>query len=163
MARIGLGRAVGAGLAGGAAGTTALNAVTYLDMAWRGRPASSAPEEVVEKTADRLGVGIPGDGNRHDNRLTGLGALSGIAAGVGVGVALASLRAVGIKPGLLVSAVLAGAGAMLASDGALAATKVSDPRTWSRTDWLSDIIPHAVYGLVTALVVGSVARGQRER
>lgn len=34
------------GLAAGAAGTTALNAVTYLDMALRGRPASTTPEEI---------------------------------------------------------------------------------------------------------------------
>jgi hypothetical protein len=31
------------GAAAGAAGTTALNAVTYLDMVVRGRPASDAP------------------------------------------------------------------------------------------------------------------------
>jgi hypothetical protein len=35
------------GVAAGAAGTTALNAVTYLDMVLRGRGASSTPEESV--------------------------------------------------------------------------------------------------------------------
>ena len=35
------------GAAAGAAGTTALNVVTYLDMAVRGRPASSTPERTV--------------------------------------------------------------------------------------------------------------------
>ncbi|MCP9968874.1 hypothetical protein LUX57_29935 [Actinomadura madurae] len=40
------------GLAAGAAGTTALNLVTYLDMAVRGRPASSTPEQSVERLAD---------------------------------------------------------------------------------------------------------------
>ena len=53
-------RTVFAGMAGGAAGTTALNAVTYLDMLTRGRPSSDVPEQVVEKIADRAGVDIPG-------------------------------------------------------------------------------------------------------
>ncbi|MGI8900330.1 MAG: hypothetical protein ACR2HA_05280 [Nocardioides sp.] len=38
-----VGRSVLAGVAAGAAGTTALNAVTYLDMAIRGRGTSSTP------------------------------------------------------------------------------------------------------------------------
>ena len=36
------------GAAAGAAGTTALNAVTYLDMTVRGRGTSSTPEQTVE-------------------------------------------------------------------------------------------------------------------
>jgi hypothetical protein len=35
-------RAIGWGLVAGAAGTTALNAITYLDMAIRGRPPATA-------------------------------------------------------------------------------------------------------------------------
>ena len=38
-----LGTRLLAGIAAGAAGTTALNATTYLDMALRGRPASRTP------------------------------------------------------------------------------------------------------------------------
>jgi hypothetical protein len=38
---------------------------------------------------------------------------------------------------------------MAATDGSMAALKISDPRTWSRTDWLSDLVPHLVYGTVT--------------
>ena len=49
------------GAAAGAAGTAALNAVTYLDMAIRGRPSSSTPEQVVETIADKAHVSIPGD------------------------------------------------------------------------------------------------------
>ncbi len=37
------------GAAAGAAGATALNALTYVDMAVRGRPASSTPETTVER------------------------------------------------------------------------------------------------------------------
>ena len=51
-----------AGAAAGAAGTTALNAATYVDMALRGRPASSTPERSVEAITDRAGLSVPGDG-----------------------------------------------------------------------------------------------------
>src|SRR3954452_7088049 len=70
------------GAAAGAAGTTALNAVTYLDMAWRGRPASSTPEDTVEKLAHTAGVEVPGDDETRSNRLAGLGPLTGPATGL---------------------------------------------------------------------------------
>jgi hypothetical protein len=35
----------------------------------------------------------------------------------------------------------------------MAALGVSDPTTWSATDWISDVVPHLVYGLVTAAVI----------
>lgn len=51
------------GLIAGAAGTSALNAATYMDMAIRGRPASNTPEESVQRLADTarvdLGAAIP--------------------------------------------------------------------------------------------------------
>ncbi|HEV7623003.1 MAG TPA: hypothetical protein VGO26_02625 [Amnibacterium sp.] len=40
------------GSAAGADGTTALNAVAYLDMVLRARPASSTPETSVERLAE---------------------------------------------------------------------------------------------------------------
>jgi hypothetical protein len=43
------------GAMAGLAGTTALNAATYVDMVWRGRPASSTPEQVIEELAKRSG------------------------------------------------------------------------------------------------------------
>lgn len=46
------------GAAAGAAGTTALNAVTYLDMAWRGRSSSTTPQQAVEELANRAGQPI---------------------------------------------------------------------------------------------------------
>jgi hypothetical protein len=45
-------RAIGWGLVAGAAGTTALNAITYLDMAIRGRPASDTPERTIERLSE---------------------------------------------------------------------------------------------------------------
>ena len=46
------------GAAAGAAGTTALNTMTYLDMVWRARPASSTPETTVKKMAELTRVPV---------------------------------------------------------------------------------------------------------
>jgi len=85
-----------AGAAAGAAGTTALNAITYLDMAVRGRGSSGTPEQTVDTLAGAVGVDIPGDEETRGNRLTGLGALSGIVTGVSMGAMLGALRSVGL-------------------------------------------------------------------
>src|SRR3712207_2114417 len=83
------------GAAAGAAASTALNAVTYVDMAVRGRGASSTPETTVERLAEKAHVAIPGEGDVRDNRLQGLGPLVGLVAGVGVGVVVGLVRAAG--------------------------------------------------------------------
>lgn len=142
-----------AGVAAGAAGTTALNAVTYLDMAVRGRPTSSAPEDTVEALAEKSGLSIPGDEDTRPNRVAGLGPLTGLLAGVGVGAALGVARAAGWRPGPLVTGLVATAGALVGSNGPMTVLGVSDPRTWAAKDWLSDVIPHLAYGVVTASVV----------
>lgn len=141
------------GLAAGAAGTTALNTVTYLDMTFRARPSSSTPQDTADALAETMGVHIPGDDKTRANRLAGLGPLLGIAAGAGVGAVFGVARALGFRPPLLVGALLAGAGAMAATDLPMAALGVSDPRTWAAQDWLSDAVPHAVYGLVVCAVL----------
>jgi hypothetical protein len=143
-------RAILAGAAAGAAGTTALNAATYLDMSARGRPASSVPEDTVETLAERAGHPVPGDEETKPNRLSGLGALSGIATGVGIGAAIGLLRAAGLpKLPAPLAAVLVGTAAMAATDSSMAALHLSDPREWSASDWLSDGLPHLAYGVVT--------------
>src|SRR3954467_5263336 len=83
------------GAAAGAAATAALNAVTYLDMAVRGRGTSSTPEQSVEKLAETAHVDIPGDEEHRQSRVQGLGPLTGLVAGVGVGVAAGVARATG--------------------------------------------------------------------
>jgi hypothetical protein len=35
---------------------------------------------------------------------------------------------------------------MLATDAASTALGTTDPRSWSASDWVSDIAPHLVYG-----------------
>ena len=84
------------GAAAGAAGTTALNAVTYLDMTFRGRGTSSTPEQTVEALADKVHVQIPGDEEKRSNRVQGLGPLTGLVAGIGVGVLAGLARAAGL-------------------------------------------------------------------
>ncbi len=38
---------------------------------------------------------------------------------------------------------------MAASDVPLVMLKASDPKTWGVSGWLSDLIPHLIYGFVT--------------
>lgn len=146
------------GAAAGAAGTTALNVVTYLDMVVRGRGASSVPEHSVEVLAAKAGVSIPGDADRHANRLTGLGALSGLLVGIGIGAAVGMARGLGWRPGTLPAAAIVGLGAMAVVDGPIVVLGISDPRTWAAVDWAADVIPHLVYGAVTAAVAQGLDR-----
>jgi hypothetical protein len=146
------------GAAAGAAGTTALNAVTYLDMAVRGRPASHTPENTVNKLASVAHASIPGDGDARDNRVAGLGPLTGLAAGVGVGALLGLAGSAGWRPGMVVSTVGTTVGALVASNGPMTLLGVTDPRTWSVIDWVSDLVPHVAYGAVTAAVLRELDR-----
>ena len=138
------------GAAAGAAGTAALNAATYADMTWRARPASQTPEQTVEKLAEAADVQVPGQGDARSKRLSALGALSGIVTGVGVGALYGGARALGLRPPIWLGAVLTAAGALAGSNGPMAILGVTDPRSWSTTDWLSDVVPHLAYGVVTA-------------
>jgi len=155
---MGIGRGVLAGAAAGAAGTTALNAVTYLDMVIRGRAASSVPEHAVQTITGKLGIEVPGDPDAREHRTTGLGALLGIATGVGVGTVLGLARAAGWRPPLGRSAAIVGLAAMAGSDTPMVLLGISDARTWSAADWLSDLVPHLAYGLVTAAVAQGLER-----
>lgn len=137
------------GAAAGAAGTTALNAVTYADMAVRARPASRTPQQAVDKLADQAHVPVPGTGEARENRLDGLGPLSGLATGVGIGVVAGMLRPIVTRLPTPVGAALLGAAAMAGADLPLAKLGLTDPATWSVTDWASDVLPHLAYGLVT--------------
>src|SRR2546421_3277575 len=98
------------GMAAGAAGTTALNAVTYGDMAFRGRPPSDVRGRSVAPLATRLDAVLPGDA--RDHRRSALGALAGIGTGVGVGAVSGALRDADVRlPALPVGVV-----AMAATD-----------------------------------------------
>ncbi|MEV4005898.1 hypothetical protein [Actinomadura sp. NPDC049753] len=138
------------GLAAGAAGTTALNMVTYLDMVVRGRPASSTPEQSVEKLADVAGVAL-GEGEKAENRKAGLGPLLGFGTGLGAGLLYGLLAGRGRFPRPVGAVVLTGL-AMAGSSAPMTVLGLTDPREWSASDWASDVVPHLAYGAVAALV-----------
>ncbi len=146
------------GAAAGAAGSTALNAVTYLDMAVRGRPTSSTPEDTVEKLAETAHLPIPGEGDTRQNRVQGLGPLLGLVAGVGVGVLGGLVRASGYRSATPVGTALTTLGVLVAANGPMTALGITDPRTWSGTDWLSDLIPHLAYGVVVKTTMDAFDR-----
>jgi len=146
------------GAAAGAAGTTALNAVTYLDMAVRGRPTSSTPEDTVEKLAGLAHVSIPGSGEQRANRVQGLGPLTGLAAGIGIGVVAGLARAAGYRSAPTLGALLTSLGALVGTNGPMTVLGITDPRTWSRTDWISDLVPHAAYGVVVTTTMDAFDR-----
>lgn len=128
--------ALGRGLLAGAAGTAVLDAVTYADMAWRGR----------------------------DNRRTALGALSGTATGVAVGVVASIARSAGIRLPNVVGSAATAALAMAAADVPLGLLGVSDPRSWSRADWVAEAVPHLAYGLTVHAAIGlAETAGERVR
>jgi hypothetical protein len=146
------------GAAAGAAGTTALNAVTYLDMAVRGRGTSSTPEQAVEALAGKAHLSIPGEGQTRENRLQGLGPLTGILAGVGVGVLVGLVRAAGFRSQPLVGTALTTAGVLVAANGPMTVLGITDPRTWSTTDWISDVVPHLAYAAVVTTTMDAFDR-----
>jgi hypothetical protein len=157
-------RSLLAGLAAGAAGTAALDLVTYLDMVVRARPASSTPESTVRRTEELTGVALAPQGPDSEeagNRRSGLGALIGIVAGLGAGAAY------GLVSGRLDGLPLAmrGAGVGLAANvgttGPMAALGVTDPRSWPVSSWVSDLVPHLAYGLVTAAVFDMISAPHR--
>jgi hypothetical protein len=153
-----IGRSLAHGAIAGTVGTTALNAATYADMAVRGRPASSTPERTVERGADLLGLSIPGDEQQRKARETGLGQLLGTAAGVGVGLLLGALRAGGRPRGAVATLGVAGILAMVAGNGPMTVLSITDPRTWSVTDWVADIVPHVAYAVATTATLGALDR-----
>jgi hypothetical protein len=142
------------GAAAGAAGTTALNIVTYLDMAVRGRPASSTPENTVEKLAETAHLTVPGEGTKRASRVEGLGALTGLVAGVGVGGLLGLARASGFRAGTLLTTLTV----LLSTNGPMTVLGVTDPRTWSAVDWISDLVPHLAYAAVVTTTLDALER-----
>jgi len=136
------------GLVAGAAGTTALNAATYLDMAARGRAASEVPAETVEELAKAAGLTIAGRGAERAHRVEGLSAVAGIVTGVGIGGVFGWLRRRGLRLGVLGPVVIGGS-AMAATDLSIARLGISDPSSWSASDWAADVVPHLAYGCVT--------------
>ncbi|GAA1795137.1 hypothetical protein [Planosporangium flavigriseum] len=145
------------GLIAGAAGTVALDMVTYLDMAIRGRPASTTPQRTVRRLAEIVGVDL-GEGERAENRSAGIGALLGYATGLVVALAYVG-AARGPRPWPRAAGTLM-AMAMVASNAPMTVLRVTDPRRWSAVDWVADVVPHLAYGTVTAAVDNTLRSGE---
>ncbi len=144
-----------AGLAAGATGTAALNVITYLDMALRGRPSSTVPAQVAERMAEKGGIALDKGlepGEQVDNRKEGTGALLGYLTGLGMGLGYGVVRMGLARPPRLVAGVFLGLAAMAGSDVPATALGVADPGSWSASSWASDLVPHLAYGVVTASV-----------
>ena len=158
-----------AGAIAGAAGVVALNATGYLDMLLRGRPASDLPARVAGKLVDEMGLPLDltsdadadddeiaglGDDDEPDapaNRREALGALLGMANGVGIGVCYGIARLVLPRPPAWLAGTALGAAAMAASDYPATRLGLTEPRDWTATDWASDVLPHMAFGVVTAM------------
>jgi hypothetical protein len=159
--RKGLTHRVARGAIAGALGTFAIDASTYVDMAVRGRPSSNVPQETVQHYADELGVDFGEDGTKEQARRSGVASLAGYATGVAGGVvygALAPLLRV-FPRGL--RGVGLGLGVMAATDASSVLAGATNPREWGTSGWLSDLVPHLVYGVVTASAFDSWSRSQR--
>ncbi len=144
------------GTAAGAVGTVALNATTYADMALRGRPSSSVPAEVAGKLAEKAGIELSSD-ETGQNRKSGLGALSGYVVGLGVGTAYGLVRSHLGDVSKMRAGIVLGLAAMAGSDVPASALGVTDPTAWGPGSWVSDIVPHLAYGLVTAIAYDAFA------
>lgn len=147
--RVSTGRSVLASVVAGTAGTLALEAVSYLDMLARGRPASQVPGTLATRIADAVGVDLGGPaGNRASALGALLGNLTGVSVAVGYGLARHTSR---LRPGPPAGLVVAAA-AMAAGDAPAILAGVTNPVRWGVAGWLADIVPHAVYGITTVAV-----------
>ncbi|MDH2425461.1 hypothetical protein [Sphaerisporangium sp. TRM90804] len=156
-------RGLGAGALAGTAGTTALYAVTYLDQATRGRPSSTLPDQTAARIAALAGADL-GEGEKAEARAQGLGGLLGIATGIAVGAAYgAACGAAARQAPVPVAAAGLGAAASLAGLLPMTALRLTDPRAWGVSGWLSDLAPHLVFGLVTAVTFRMVGGAGRRR
>ena len=76
--------------------------------------------------------------------------------GVGVGALLGAAHELGWRPRPLTGGLLTAALALVAANGPMAVLGVSDPRTWSAADWISDVVPHLAYGVVTYVTLAAL-------
>lgn len=148
------------GAVAGMLGTVVLNIVTYLDMLVRGRGSSSVPAKTAGRLAEDAGVDLSAEGpdsKTAAHRRTALGSLMGYVAGISVGLAYGAVRPRLRSIPVGVAGAGAGLAAMAASDIPATATGATDPRTWGASGWLADVVPHAAYGMATAVAYDRLA------
>jgi hypothetical protein len=153
------------GVVAGAAGTIALDITTYGDMLLRGRSASNVPATLAGRLADVAGIEAMAS-RRTDqyaaSRRQAAGALLGYSTGLAIGGLYGVMES--NRPGSrgALAGVAVGLFAMAASDIPIAVSGVSDPRTWSPTDWASDLIPHLIYGLVVVTTFEAIRQSRTD-
>ncbi|HET8756028.1 MAG TPA: hypothetical protein VFM58_08465 [Solirubrobacteraceae bacterium] len=140
-------RRLARGAGAGAVGTALINLSTYLDMALRGRPPSSVPQQDVQRLADRANVSLGDDEASADARRSALGSLMGYATGFGFGVAYSVVEPATRGLPRMARAAVVGVGAMAVTDGTSAALGTTDPRTWTPQAWAADLVPHLAFGV----------------
>lgn len=145
-----------AGLIAGAVGIVALNITTYADMTIRGRASSNVPAQLVGVLLDKAGISLSTQEGRAQDQVVrsredGIGALLGYLNGLGIGLLYGLLQAKRGPVYTPMTGIVVGAAAMAASDIPIIALRVSDPGTWGVAGWISDAIPHLVYGIVTVI------------
>jgi hypothetical protein len=139
------------GLVAGAAGTTAIEVATYLDMALRDRPSSTLPKRAAGEIARRAGLELT------ENRAAASGALLGYADGLFAGVVYGLLRSVAPVP-VVIGALALAAGTLVMSEGGATRLGVTDWAKWNAGEWIEDILPRLVYGSITALAMDILAQ-----
>jgi hypothetical protein len=145
------------GALAGAAGTAALDAVTYADMALRGRPPSELPDNMARKLAELIGCdefAKPADrlSDRVKQQRAGIAALLGYADGFGTGAIVGLVRPALRDVPLFWAGIGAGVLGMVMSEGVATVLGQTDPSKWPLSSWVEDIVPHCVYGWVTCIV-----------
>jgi hypothetical protein len=149
------------GAAAGAAGNLALEVVTYGDMLFRGRSPSGVPAKMAGILADDFGIAPLSSeaiGEHADNRRSAAGALLGYSLGVGLGSVYGLVRPALGRVSTPLAGIAVGLVAMTVADTSYAVTGVSDPKTWTAPDWVSDLVPHVICGLVTVAAYESIGR-----
>jgi hypothetical protein len=155
----------GLGAVAGAAGTLALDAMTYADIALRGRRPSTMPAEMIRRIADAAGIeplGKPDDqvDDRVKNRRSGLGALSGYAIGLTVGTTYGLMRPLTSKMPLWLQLLTLTVLMMSGTDVPATAVGATNPKKWGASGWLADILPHLGYALVATCVFALYERDE---
>jgi hypothetical protein len=141
------------GAMAGAAGTTVLDVVSYVDMAIRGRAPSELPVNTLRSIASRFGSELgkpPAElDERLRNRQSALAALLGYADGFASGAIFGIVRPATRNVSVFSAGVGLAVLTMLLSEGLATALGQTDPRKWGVSGWLADLIPRCAYGWTT--------------
>ncbi|MBV8374769.1 MAG: hypothetical protein JO302_04605 [Candidatus Eremiobacteraeota bacterium] len=145
------------GMIAGAAGATALDALSYMDMLVRGRSASDVPGQTVSRLVKSIGLILDGEDTVSSNRRTASGALLGHADGVLAASLYALIRSAIRVPWPVGAAFLAGI-TLVTGEGSAVRTGATDWSKWSLSEWVTDIVPRLAFGIVAAVVVEALER-----